>query len=64
MKRVPLNHQKRGRTCVEVQPSVIGCVACVNATPWTVVDATVAAKLAATLVHRNGLAKSAAGWPG
>jgi hypothetical protein len=50
---------------VEVQPSVIGCVACANATPWTVVDATVAAKLAATLVvHRNGLIKSTAGWPG
>ena len=50
---------------MEALPSVTGCVACVNATPWTVVAATVAGKLAATLVvNRNGPTKSAAGWSG
>ena len=46
---------------MEALPGVIGCVACANATPWTVVAATVAAKLAAALaVDRNGFTKSAA----
>jgi hypothetical protein len=42
---------------VEALPSATGCVACTNATPWTVVAATL-------VVHRNGLTKSAAGWSG